>query len=174
MDKLNELPTGALREDKTNKPQLSLIPMEPIFRVARHMQNSNKPIGKHEPHNWKKGINISELCDSALRHLYQYLNGDTDEDHIAACVSNLIMSMWFEENKPELQLEHRKKENRVDIIIKNIYHELKKGISFAYTDNIGTPTPTNTPKRKDTYTPSTGEVCYNCEDDCVECENFNI
>jgi hypothetical protein len=40
--------------------------------------------------NWEKGIPFSRLISSSKRHMYQYLCGFTDEDHISHCMWNLI------------------------------------------------------------------------------------
>ena len=43
------------------------------------------------------------MIDSAFRHLAKYVEGMDDEDHLCAAATNLIMAMWTEENKPEMQ-----------------------------------------------------------------------
>jgi hypothetical protein len=53
--------------------------------------------------NWEAGIPISCFMDSGLRHLFNYLDGQTDEDHLVAAAWNIICAMWTEEKHPELQ-----------------------------------------------------------------------
>lgn len=57
----------------------------------------------YEPHNWEKGLPIHSTIDSAFRHLAKYMDGQTDEDHLCAAATNLLMAMWLEEKKPETQ-----------------------------------------------------------------------
>jgi hypothetical protein len=53
--------------------------------------------------NWEKGIPMHSMVDSAMRHLVKYIDGWTDEDHLCAATTNLLMAMWTEEKKPEMQ-----------------------------------------------------------------------
>lgn len=70
-----------------------------MLDVARHFENGALKYGEH---NWQKGIPISRYIDSALRHLMKDLAGETDEDHEAAFVWNLMCCAWTIKNKPEL------------------------------------------------------------------------
>lgn len=57
----------------------------------------------YEERNWEKGLPIHSTIDSALRHLAKYMDGQTDEDHLCAAATNLLMTMWLEEKKSEMQ-----------------------------------------------------------------------
>lgn len=46
---------------------------------------------------------MHSVLDSAFRHLAKYMDGRTDEDHLCAAATNLLMAMWLEEKKPETQ-----------------------------------------------------------------------
>ena len=70
-----------------------------MLDVAKHFENGALKYGEH---NWEKGIPISRYIDSALRHLMKDLAGETDEDHAAAFVWNLMCCAWTIKNKPEL------------------------------------------------------------------------
>jgi hypothetical protein len=48
-------------------------------------------------HNWTRGIPSARCADSALRHLFQYLDGDRAEDHLAACRFNVGCIMFNED-----------------------------------------------------------------------------
>lgn len=99
--------TGAVR-DTGGKGRMDLLPMCALIRISKHMEDAIKPdpeTGKpHYPErNWEKGLPLHTMLDSALRHLAKYMAGMTDEDHLCAAATNLLMAMWTEENKPSMQ-----------------------------------------------------------------------
>lgn len=98
--KVEEFGNGAIREDKEGKGRFDLIPWCAIMRIAKHMQESLKV---YEPRNWEKGLPMHSMIDSAFRHLAKYVDGQTDEDHLCAAATNLLMAMWTEEKHPEMQ-----------------------------------------------------------------------
>lgn len=97
---LEHFENGAVREDKTGKGRFDLIPWCAIMRVAKHMQQS---LEVYSPRNWEKGLPMHSMIDSAFRHLAKYVDGQTDEDHLCAAATNLLMAMWMEEKRPEMQ-----------------------------------------------------------------------
>ena len=104
---MQEFQTGAVR-DTGGKGRMDLIPWCAIRRISRHMEDAIKPdpaTGKpHYPErNWEQGLPIHSMIDSAFRHLAKYAEGMTDEDHLCAATTNLLMAMWTEENKPNMQ-----------------------------------------------------------------------
>lgn len=102
-----EFNTGAVRDMAEGKGRFDLLPACAIMRLARHYEAG---ASKYDARNWEKGIPISVMIDSALRHLMKYMDGQTDEDHLVAATWNLMGAMWMEEKKPELQdLPSRKK-----------------------------------------------------------------
>lgn len=70
-----------------------------MLDVARHFENGAIKYGEH---NWKKGIPISRYIDSALRHLMKDCAYETDEDHEAAVVWNLMCCAWTMKHLPEM------------------------------------------------------------------------
>lgn len=98
--KVEEFGNGAVREDKEGKGRFDLLPWCAIIRVAKHVQESIKV---YEPRNWEKGLPMHSMIDSAFRHLAKYMDGQTDEDHLCAATTNLLMAMWMEEKHPEMQ-----------------------------------------------------------------------
>lgn len=98
--KFEDFGNGAVREDKTGKGRFDLIPWCAIMRIAKHMEESLKV---YEPRNWEKGLPMHSMLDSAMRHLAKYMDGWDDEDHLCAAATNLLMAMWMEEKKPEMQ-----------------------------------------------------------------------
>ena len=50
-----------------------------------------------------KGIPQHSFIDSGLRHLFKYLRGDRDEDHLVAAFWNIAWALEQEEQRPEMQ-----------------------------------------------------------------------
>ncbi len=92
--------TGAVREAETGKGRYDLIPPEAMFRIARWFEQGAEKYGGR---NWEKGIPVSRCISAAFRHLYKYLAGWTDEDHLAAVAWNVMAIMWFETRRPDMQ-----------------------------------------------------------------------
>ncbi len=104
---MQEFQTGAVR-DTGGKGRMDLIPWCAIRRISRHMEDAIKPdpaTGKpHYPErNWEQGLPMHSMIDSAFRHLAKYAEGMTDEDHLCAATTNLLMAMWTEENRSNMQ-----------------------------------------------------------------------
>jgi hypothetical protein len=95
-----EFGTGAVRDMAEGKGRCDLLPACAIIRLSKHYEAGCK---KYSERNWEKGIPIHSYVDSATRHLLKYLDGQTDEDHLAAAAWNILNAMWTEEKKPELQ-----------------------------------------------------------------------
>ena len=85
--------TEMIRDNK-GKPPLSILPREALEEVARVMDFGAK---KYSMHNWRNGgknASSHSLMDSALRHMYAYLDGE-DEDsesklhHIGHAMCNM-------------------------------------------------------------------------------------
>jgi hypothetical protein len=53
--------------------------------------------------NWEKGLPMHSMIDSAFRHLAKYADGQKDEDHLCAAATNLLMALWTEEKRPDMQ-----------------------------------------------------------------------
>ena len=91
--------SGAVRGDSTGKGRFDLIPYEALRRVALRYEQGAIHYGDEE---WKKGIPLNSLYDSAIRHLLQAKAGQKDEDHLAAALWNIMGICWTEEHKPDL------------------------------------------------------------------------
>lgn len=97
--------TGAAR-DNTNKPKLSLVPVEVLEAVSTVLYKSSiEGGGKYEKHNWKKGDKYSTPLDSLLRHAYKLSAGETNDPesglphswHIAC---NAAFLVYYEKHYP--------------------------------------------------------------------------
>ena len=82
--------SGMVRDVTLGKIDYSLVFDGPMLvRWADHL---TKGAMKYEAKNWMKATNQEEydrFRESACRHFIQVMNGDTDEDHMAAVFFNL-------------------------------------------------------------------------------------
>lgn len=92
--------TGAVRDMAEGKGRCDLLPAAALLRLSKLYEAGAK---KYAARNWEKGIPISVMVDSGMRHLLKYLDGWTDEDHLTAAAWNILGAMWMEEKHPELQ-----------------------------------------------------------------------
>lgn len=92
--------SGAVRDNHDGKGRFDLLATQGIFRYARWMELG---AGKYEPRNWEKGMPTSRYVDATLRHMFKYLAGCNDEDHLAAAMWNIAAIMYNEEKLPEMQ-----------------------------------------------------------------------
>ncbi len=86
--------SGMMREPSKGKPRYDLIWQPGLKRLAELMAEGAQ---KYSADNWKMASTKEELArfkESFLRHAYQWLEGDTSEDHVSACVFNI----WGAEN----------------------------------------------------------------------------
>lgn len=89
--------TGGVREPAVGKGRFDLISPIMLLRLAKHYENGAQ---KYAARNWEKGLPDSRCFDSAVRHLYRWLAGDRQEDHLAAAVWNVAALMHYEETAP--------------------------------------------------------------------------
>lgn len=106
LDELSDHPTmnkvfasGAVRSSDADNERFDLVSHVGIRRLAETCAEGAK---KYTPHNWRKGMPMSEMLNHAIRHLYLYLGGDRSEDHLAHAAWNLFATMEFEETRPDL------------------------------------------------------------------------
>lgn len=92
--------TGARRDVRTGKGRYDL--MSPVA-TRRECQLLERGAVKYGDRNWEKGMPISVFLDSAIRHIFNYLEGEATEDHLAAARWNIGCAMHMEEKHPELQ-----------------------------------------------------------------------
>ena len=100
MKEMEKFETGAIREDKTGKGRCDLLPMCALIRLSKHYEKGS---ADHGERNWEKGIPMHSFLDSAIRHLFKYMDGQTSEDHLSAAAWNILGAMWTEEKHPEMQ-----------------------------------------------------------------------
>jgi hypothetical protein len=83
-------PSGMQRDVTTDKIRYDLVFDGPMLeRWAALLTRGSM---KYQPRNWMKAESEEELQrfrESAIRHFFQWVRGDADEDHAAAVVFNL-------------------------------------------------------------------------------------
>jgi hypothetical protein len=80
-----EFSTGARRDTQTGKGRFDLLPVNAMFRLAKHFENGAVKYGDE---NWLKGIPLRRYLDSLLRHSFKVAGGLEDEDHLCAVIWN--------------------------------------------------------------------------------------
>ena len=95
-----EFETGAKRDMQEGKGRYDLLPWQAIDRLAKHCEQGASKYGER---NCEKGIPLSSLLDSSIRHLSKYMMGWKDEDHLVAAFWNIAYALYHEEVNPEMQ-----------------------------------------------------------------------
>jgi hypothetical protein len=73
--------------------RFDLIPPKSMFRLAAIMDHGAR---KYAPNNWKK-IEIDSHVNHALQHLFAYLAGDRQDDHLGHALARAAMAVELEE-----------------------------------------------------------------------------
>ena len=92
----------ALKHDE-NKPDLSMVSWELMEQVARVRAFGAK---KYSRGQWKNGFRVTRSCAAALRHIFQFLAGQTydpesGECHLAHAVCSLEHAIYDMIHHPE-------------------------------------------------------------------------
>ena len=91
---------NAIREPTDGKGDMYSLPPAAMLRLSKHLELGAL---KYSPRNYLKGILVSRFIDSALRHLFKYLDGMDDEDHLSAVAFNILGAMQMECRNPDMQ-----------------------------------------------------------------------
>ncbi|MFA5675430.1 MAG: dATP/dGTP diphosphohydrolase domain-containing protein [Christensenellales bacterium] len=95
-----EFSTGAVRDMSDGKGDMYSMPPAALLRLSKQYEQGAK---KYSRHNYMRGIPISAFLDSALRHIFKYLDGWDDEDHLSAAAFNILGAIQMEERNPDMQ-----------------------------------------------------------------------
>jgi|ERR1035437_2110461 hypothetical protein len=94
--------SGMVRDTQSGKPRYDLIDRAFLKRWAGLMARGAVKYGEE---NWRQAASEAELKRfqaSAVRHMFQWLDGDTTEDHAVAVAFNLAgAEMVKSKMKPE-------------------------------------------------------------------------
>lgn len=93
-DKKDTFETGAWRDSEEGKGSPSLISPVLIHRLGVLLQKGAKYYGAD---NWMKGMKYRRTANSMIRHIFQWLAGDSEEDHLAAIAFGVMCLMTCEE-----------------------------------------------------------------------------
>jgi hypothetical protein len=92
-----EYASGMVRDTEAGKARFDLLfPLDVPYSaqmLTRFAELMARGAEKYDARNWEKAKGAEELAryrSSALRHLVQWLAGETDEDHAAAVMFNLL------------------------------------------------------------------------------------
>ena len=98
-----------IREPTIGKGDMYSFPPAALLRLSKHYELGSL---KYSRKNYMKGLPVSHFMDSALRHIYKYLDGNDLEDHLAAAAFNILGAMQMELRNPDmLDIEERKEKN---------------------------------------------------------------
>lgn len=98
--KKHNFKSGAFRDSQEGKDRFDLIPIKPLKRLAKKYADGAELYGEF---NWVKGQDFSRVYASMFRHLLQWREGQTDEDHLAALAWGAFALMHYEEtNRKDL------------------------------------------------------------------------
>lgn len=101
----HQFSTGMMRDIQEGKPRYDLLDFPMLERWAGLMARGAVKYGAN---NWKKASTHEELDrfkSSALRHMFQWANGETDEDHAAAVYFNIAGAEMVKEKLKEAGLK---------------------------------------------------------------------
>ena len=91
------LKTGGVKHDQ-GKPDFSMVSYELMEHVSRVREFGAK---KYSRNNWKKGFAVTRSCAAALRHIFLFLSGETNDSesgllhlaHAVCCLEHAIYDM---------------------------------------------------------------------------------
>lgn len=89
--------SGMERDTDDGKPRYDLIPPMPMRRLAELYARGAVKYGDN---NWQLAdstIELTRFKASAMRHAYQWLAGESDEDHAIAVVFNIFAYLTIED-----------------------------------------------------------------------------
>jgi len=100
---VDEKVKGGLKYD-VGKSRLDLLPCSALMAMGEVMAFGAK---KYDAHNWRKGLAWSRCAAAALRHIFQWLGGETNDresglNHLAHAGVNICFLLEYAQSKPEL------------------------------------------------------------------------
>ena len=85
----------------TGKRQWSLVDFKSLESMVEVLEHG---CIKYSPHNWKKGMPVSEVSESLLRHMFAFLSGqdkdiDSNCDHLGHIMANAMFLSYIMREK---------------------------------------------------------------------------
>ncbi len=97
--RMSHFATGAVRSADADQERWDLITPSGLRRLAKTCAEGAAKYGEY---NWQKGMPVSSMLNHAIRHIYLYLEGNDDEDHLAHAAWNILGACHFEETRPDM------------------------------------------------------------------------
>lgn len=91
--------TGAVRSNDCEDTRYDLISPIGLEALARTYAEGAKKFGAF---NWENGMPVNDLLNHAIAHIYKFLSGNRDEDHLGHATWNLIGAIHSLAKWPEL------------------------------------------------------------------------
>lgn len=78
---------------------------------------------KYDDWNWANGLKTTEVCESLLRHVFAYLNGEDNDPesgitHIGHIQCNAMFLSYMAQNRKDLDTRHNIKKNESNTSIR--------------------------------------------------------
>lgn len=94
------------------KPKWSLVPQSALLPMVAVLEYGAE---KYAPHNWMKGLKVTEICESMKRHLDAFMEGELVDSesglpHVGHIQCNAMFLAWMLANRPDLDDRAFKKE----------------------------------------------------------------
>ena len=100
----NRITTKVADRYNEGKPQWSMVDFKSLEPMVRVLEYGAK---KYSRDNWKLGLPTLEICDSLMRHLIAFMNGEDKDpesglDHLGHISCNVMFLNYVMREKPEL------------------------------------------------------------------------
>lgn len=95
----HEYASGAVRSADCDAVRYDLISPIGLRALAKTYAEGAEKFGAH---NWENGMPVSDLLNHAIAHLFKFLEGNQDEDHLGHAAWNILGAIHSLEQWPEL------------------------------------------------------------------------
>lgn len=97
-----EFPSGSQRDTQEWKPRYDLISIPALTRISHLLA---RWAVKYWERNWEKGQPTDRFLSSMMRHMFQYAEWKTDEDHLAAVCFNAMAIMHMQDSNTNWEFD---------------------------------------------------------------------
>jgi hypothetical protein len=72
---------------------------------------------KYESHNWKKGLPVTEVSESLIRHMFAFMNGEDNDpesgkSHLGHVMCNAMFLIYTLKEKPQFDDRYEKRTDK--------------------------------------------------------------